>query len=160
MVGTSRIERFLRTDKPPFKAGDEVTALPGERTPLGIKAIVNGEYAGMLFKNEVFGRVTTGRPLTAWVKQVRDDGKLDLTLQKPGMARMDDAGELILARLKKQGGSLAVGDKSEPELIYKLLGMSKGTFKKAIGGLYKQGKIVLEDNCITLVVADSAPDGE
>lgn len=160
MVGTSRLERFLRIDRPPFKAGDEVTALPGEHTPLGIKAVVNGQYSGMLFKNEVFGRVMTGRPLTAWVKQVRDDGKLDLTLQKPGMARMDDAGERILVRLQKQGGSLAVGDKSEPELIYKMFSMSKGTFKKAIGGLYKQGKIVIEDNCITLVDATKADASE
>lgn len=161
MVGTSRLERFLRVD-PPFKAGDEVTALPGEHTPLGIKAVVNGQYSGMLFKNEVFGRLMTGRPLTAWVKQVREDGKLDLTLQKPGQDRMDDAGGRILTRLQKQGGSLAVGDKSEPELIYKMFNMSKGTFKKAIGGLYKQGKIVIEDNCITLVTAETSPaqDGE
>ena len=161
MVGSSRLERFLRVD-PPFKAGDEVTALPGEHTPLGIKAVVNGQYSGMLFKNEVFGRLMTGRPLTAWVKQVREDGKLDLTLQKPGQDRMDDAGGRILTRLQKQGGSLAVGDKSEPELIYKMFNMSKGTFKKAIGGLYKQGKIVIEDNCITLVAAETstAQDGE
>lgn len=79
--------------------------LPGN-TPLGIKAVVNGQYAGMLFKNEVFGRVMTGRPLTAWVKQVREDGKLDLTLQKPGLARMDDAGARILLRLQKQGAAL------------------------------------------------------
>ncbi len=158
MVGTSRLERFLSTAKPPFKAGDEVTALPGEHSPLGIKVIVNGQYPGMLFRNEIFGRVMTGRPQTAWVKQVREDGKLDLTLQKPGMAKVDDAGERILARMKKQGGSLAVGDKSEPELIYKLFAMSKGTFKKAIGGLYKQGKIVIEDNCITLT--DAAQGGE
>jgi predicted RNA-binding protein (virulence factor B family) len=137
-----------------------VTVLPGERTPLGIKADRQRRIRRHAVQERGVRPVTTGRPLTAWVKQVRDDGKLDLTLQKPGMARMDDAGELILARLKKQGGSLAVGDKSEPELIYKLLGMSKGTFKKAIGGLYKQGKIVLEDNCITLVAADNAPDGE
>jgi len=156
MVGTSRLERFLSTAKPPFKAGDEVTALPGEHSPLGIKVIVNGQYPGMLFRNEVFGRVMTGRPQTAWVKQVRDDGKLDLTLQKPGMAKVDDAGERILARMKKQGGSLAVGDKSEPELIYKLFAMSKGTFKKAIGGLYKQGKIVIEDNAITLTETGAA----
>ena len=161
MVGTSRLERFLRVD-PPFKAGDEVTALPGEHTPLGIKAVVNGQYSGMLFKNEVFGRLMTGRPLTAWVKQVGEDGKLDLTLQKPGQDRMDDAGGRILTRLQKQGGSLAVGDKSEPELIYKMFNMGKGTFKKAIGGLYKQGKIVIEDNCITLVAAETstAQDGE
>ncbi|MFR9704338.1 S1 RNA-binding domain-containing protein [Aeromonas sanarellii] len=159
MVGTSRLERFLRSD-PPFKAGDEVTALPGEHTPLGIKAVVNGQYAGMLFRNEVFGRVMTGRPLTAWVKQVREDGKLDLALQKPGLARMDDAAERILTRLQKQGGSLAVGDKSDPELIYKMFNMSKGTFKKAIGGLYKQGRIVIEDNSISLTGANAAGDGE
>lgn len=156
MVGTSRIERFLTPAGSNFKVGDEVTALPGEHSPLGIKVIVNGQYPGMLFKNEVFGRVMTGRPQTAWVKQVREDGKLDLTLQKPGLARVDDAGERILSRMKKQGGSLAVGDKSEPELIYKLFSMSKGTFKKAIGGLYKQGKIVIEDNAITLTDAGAA----
>lgn len=156
MVGTSRIERFLTPADHAFKVGDEVSALPGEHSPLGIKVIVNGQYPGMLFKNEVFGRVMTGRPQTAWVKQVREDGKLDLTLQKPGLARLDDAGERILIRMKKQGGSLAVGDKSEPELIYKLLGISKGTFKKAIGGLYKQGKIVIEDNAITLTDAGAA----
>ncbi|RXJ88284.1 nucleotide-binding protein, partial [Aliarcobacter trophiarum LMG 25534] len=162
MVGTSRIESFLTPAGSQFKVGDEVTALPGEHSPLGIKVIVNGQYPGMLFKNEVFGRVMTGRPQTAWVKQVREDGKLDLTLQKPGLARVDDAGERILSRMRKQGGSLAVGDKSEPELIYKLFSMSKGTFKKAIGGLYKQGKIVIEDNAITLVATetDSAVDSE
>lgn len=160
MVGTSRIERFLTPADHAFKVGDEVSALPGEHSPLGIKVIVNGQYPGMLFKNEVFGRVMTGRPQTAWVKQVREDGKLDLTLQKPGLARLDDAGERILIRMKKQGGSLAVGDKSEPELIYKLLGISKGTFKKAIGGLYKQGKIVIEDNAITLTDAGAAQAGE
>lgn len=160
MVGTSRIERFLTPADHSFKVGDEVSALPGEHSPLGIKVIVNGQYPGMLFKNEVFGRVMTGRPQTAWVKQVREDGKLDLTLQKPGLARLDDAGERILIRMKKQGGSLAVGDKSEPELIYKLLGISKGTFKKAIGGLYKQGKIVIEDNAITLTDAGAAQVGE
>lgn len=160
MVGTSRIERFLTPADHSFKVGDEVSALPGEHSPLGIKVIVNGQYPGMLFKNEVFGRVMTGRPQTAWVKQVREDGKLDLTLQKPGLARLDDAGERILIRMKKQGGSLAVGDKSEPELIYKLLGISKGTFKKAIGGLYKQGKIVIEDNAITLTDAGAAQAGE
>jgi predicted RNA-binding protein (virulence factor B family) len=151
MVATSRLERFLNDATSGFNIGDEVTALPGEHSPLGIKVIVNGQYPGMLFKNEVFGRVITGRPQTAWVKQVREDGKLDLTLQKPGMANVEDAGERILTRIKKQGGSLALGDKSEPELIYKLLGMSKGTFKKAIGGLYKQGKIVIEAHAITLV---------
>ncbi len=160
MVGTSRIERFLTPADHAFKVGDEVSALPGEHSPLGIKVIVNGQYPGMLFKNEVFGRVMTGRPQTAWVKQVREDGKLDLTLQKPGLARLDDAGERILIRMKKQGDSLAVGDKSEPELIYKLLGISKGTFKKAIGGLYKQGKIVIEDNAITLTDAGAAQAGE
>ncbi|WP_310504065.1 S1-like domain-containing RNA-binding protein [Aeromonas sp. BIGb0445] len=157
MVGTSRIERFLAQEQPPFRVGDQVTALPGEHTPLGIKVVVNDRYPGMLFKNEVFGRVMTGRPQTAWVKQVRADGKLDLTLQKPDIGeRMDDAGGIIMTRLRKQGGELALGDKSEPELISKQLAMSKGTFKKAIGGLYKQGLIVIEPHCIRLVAAPAA----
>ncbi len=93
---------------------------------------------------------------------MNNQSKMCLSEQHWGLARVDDAGERILSRMKKQGGSLAVGDKSEPELIYKLFSMSKGTFKKAIGGLYKQGKIVIEDNAITLVATetDSAVDSE
>jgi DNA-binding transcriptional ArsR family regulator len=81
----------------------------------------------------------------------RKDGKLDVTLNKPGLARKDEAGEKILARLQKQGGFLPVGDKSSPELIYSQFSMSKGTFKKAIGGLFKQGLITIEDGGIRLV---------
>lgn len=157
MVGTSKIDRHLATDRPPFKAGDEVSVQSGDHTPLGIKVVVNGRWPGMLFKNEIFGRLQTGRPTRAWVKQVRDDGKLDLTLNQPGMGKADDASGKILARLARQGGWLAVGDKSDPELIYQLFGISKGTFKKAIGGLYKQGRIQIEGEGIRLVNSEDEP---
>ncbi|MGL5948675.1 MAG: CvfB family protein [Aeromonas sp.] len=151
MFGTSRLERFLQPAGANLSVGQEVSALPWEHSPLGLKAVVNGQFSGMVFKNEQFGRVAIGRPMTAWVKQVRDDGKVDLSLQKLGLAKVDDAGARILTRLNKQGGSLAVGDKSEPALIYQHFSMSKGTFKKAIGGLYKQGLITISDFEISLV---------
>lgn len=151
MVGTSKIDRYLSSERPPFNAGDEVMVQTGDHTPLGIKVVVNGRWPGMLFKNEIFGRLQTGRPTKAWVKLVRDDGKLDLTLNQPGMGKADDAASKIVARLERQEGWLAVGDKSDPELIYQLFGVSKGTFKKAIGGLYKQGKIAIEAEGIRLI---------
>lgn len=158
MVGTSKIDRYLEGGRPPFNAGDEVTVQPGDHTPLGVKVVVNGRFGGMLFKNEIFGRLQTGKALRAWVKQVREDGKIDVTLHQPGMGKADDASSKILARLARQDGWLAVGDKSDPELIYQLFGISKGTFKKAIGGLYKQGRIAIEDAGIRLVAAPLADE--
>ena len=91
----------------------------------------------MLFRNEVFTRLPVGRRLTGYVKQVREDGKLDLSLQAPGETGREVVGDKILARLRKQQGFLPVSDTSAPELISNLFGISKGQFKKAIGGLYK-----------------------
>jgi predicted RNA-binding protein (virulence factor B family) len=151
VAATSKLDRFLDEGWPEYKPGDAVSILPCEHTPLGIKAVVDSRYWGVLYRNELFGKVTTGREIRGFIKQVREDGKIDLTLNQPGQAGTETAAEKIMARLQKQGGFLPVGDKSSPEVIYQLFTMSKGTFKKAIGALYKQGQILIEDDGLRLV---------
>lgn len=147
---TSKLERFLIEGWPEYQPGDSVSILPAEQTPLGIKAVVDGKYWGVLYRNELFGKVTLGREIRAFIKQVREDGKIDLTLNQAGQPGADAAAEKILQRLKKQGGYLPVSDKTQPEVINQLFAMSKGTFKKAIGGLYKKGLITLDEDGIRL----------
>lgn len=151
VAATSKLDRFLDEGWPEYKPGDAVSILPCEHTPLGIKAVVDSRYWGVLYRNELFGKVTTGREIRGFIKQVREDGKIDLTLNQPGQAGTQTAAEKIMARLQKQDSFLPVGDKSSPEVIYQLFTMSKGTFKKAIGALYKQGQILIEDDGIRLV---------
>ena len=154
VAATSKLDRFLDEGWPEYKPGDAVSILPCEHTPLGIKAVVDSRYWGVLYRNELFGKVTTGREIRGFIKQVREDGKIDLTLNQPGQAGTQTAAEKIMARLQKQDGFLPVGDKSSPEVIYQLFTMSKGTFKKAIGALYKQGQILIEDEGIRLVKSE------
>ena len=154
VAATSKLDRFLDEGWPEYKPGDAVSILPCEHTPLGIKAVVDSRYWGVLYRNELFGKVTTGRETRGFIKQVREDGKIDLTLNQPGQAGTQTAAEKIMARLQKQDGFLPVGDKSSPEVIYQLFTMSKGTFKKAIGALYKQGQIRIEDDGIRLVKSE------
>lgn len=151
VAATSRLDHFLTEGWPEYKPGDAVSVLPCEHTPLGIKAVVDNKFWGVLYRNELFGKLTLGREVRGYIKQVREDGKLDLTLNQPGQAGRDAASEKILSRLKKHDGFLPVGDKSSPEVIFQLFALSKGAFKKAIGGLYKQGIIRIEDDGIRLV---------
>ena len=150
VAATSKLDRFLDEDSANYRTGDEVSLLPCEHTPLGIKSIVDGRHWGVLYHNEIYGRVTLGREIRGYIKQVREDGKLDVTLNQSGAAGTDKAADKIMSRLAKQGGFLPVGDKSPPELISQLFAMSKGAFKKAIGSLYKQGKIDIEEGGIRL----------
>ena len=156
VAATSKLDRFLDEGWPEYQPGDAVSILPCEYTPLGIKAVVDSRYWGVLYRNELFGKVTIGREIRGFIKQVREDGKLDLTLNQPGKAGTETAAQKIMTRLQKQGGFLPVGDKSSPEVIYQLFAMSKGTFKKAIGALYKQGDIVIEEDGIRSSKAESS----
>jgi predicted RNA-binding protein (virulence factor B family) len=150
-TATSRLDHYLSIEMPRYEPWEEVDLLICEQTDLGYKVIVNKKFWGLIFYNEIFTTVKIGQRTKGYIKKIHEDGKLDVTLNKPGLARKDEAGEKILARLQKQGGFLPVGDKSSPELIYSQFSMSKGTFKKAIGGLFKQGLIVIESDGIRLV---------
>ena len=140
-------------DKQPveFQEGQKVELVIGDRTDLGYKARINNSREGMLYRNEVFQTLRKGQHITGFIKKVRDDGKIDLCLQKPGHEKVDEVSEKIVDTLKARGGFISVTDNSAPETIYGLFGVSKKTFKKAIGVLYKKGVILIESNGIRLI---------
>ncbi|MFW1367137.1 S1 RNA-binding domain-containing protein [Vibrio parahaemolyticus] len=150
IVGTTKFNKWL--DKTPvnYEVNEEVDLIIAERSQLGYKAIVNGKHWGMIFPSDVFGKLFIGKKLKGYIKQVREDGKIDLSLQKVGVAKMDDLSSKIIDLLEKKGGFLPLNDKSSPEAIFDAFRTSKGTYKKTIGGLYKQGKIVIEKDGIRL----------
>ncbi|WP_114785746.1 S1 RNA-binding domain-containing protein [Vibrio tetraodonis] len=151
IVGTTKFNKWLDKTPANYQRNQQVDLIIAERSDLGFKAIVEGQHWGMIFKSDVFGKLFIGRRLKGYVKGVREDGKIDLTLQKVGVAKMDDLSEKILDVLEKKGGFLPLNDKSSPEIIFSTFRTSKGTFKKTIGGLYKQGKIAIEEQGIRLI---------
>ncbi|MEF1328180.1 CvfB family protein [Vibrio sp. M260121] len=150
IVGTTKFNKWLDKTPANYEVNEEVSLIIAERSQLGYKAIVNGEHWGMIFPSDVFGKLFIGKKLKGYIKQIREDGKIDLALQKVGVAKMDDLSSKIVELLEKKGGFLPLNDKSSPEAIFDAFRTSKGTFKKTIGGLYKAGKIVIEKDGIRL----------
>ena len=140
-------------DKQPvgFQEGQSVELVIGERTDLGYKAMIDNSQKGMLYKNEVFQPLRKGQHIKGYIKKVRDDGKIDLCLQKPGPEKVDEVSEKIIDKLKEAGGFVSITDKSSPEIIYSLFGVSKKTYKKAIGALYRKRRIIIENDGIKLL---------
>jgi predicted RNA-binding protein (virulence factor B family) len=122
--------------------------LIADPTELGVKAVVDNTHWGILYQNEIFRPLRKGQKLTGYIKKVRDDHKLDLTLHEPGYGKIEPLADRILAELDKNDGLLKLGDKSPPEAIYQMFGASKKAFKQAIGALYKKHLIVIEDHSI------------
>ena len=133
-----------------FEEGESVDLLICDLTDIGYKAIINNSCEGLLYRNEVFQTLRKGQHIAGFIKKVRDDGKIDLCLQKPGAEKVDDVSKKIIDILKAQGGFIALDDKSPPEVIYRLFGASKKTYKKAIGALYKKRLILVESTGIRL----------
>ena len=150
ITASSKIDKFLDKSKPNFKPRQCVDLIIANSTDLGYKAIINHSHWGVLYKNEVFQRLSFGQSVTGYIKQVRGDQKIDLTLQG-GQEVRDQYAERILRYLKQNEGFAGLNDKSSPELISQLLGMSKKSFKKAIGGLFKQRVISIDDDGIRLL---------
>ena len=150
LTATARLDRHL--DKVPanYQVGQEVDLLVVERTDLGFKAIIDGKHWGLIHKNELFKFIRSGMREKGYIKELRADGKISLSLQPIGHEAASGLAEQIIERLRAQGGVLALGDKSPPELISEHFRVSKGNFKKAIGGLYKQGLIEIHDDRIQL----------
>jgi hypothetical protein len=151
IVGTAKIDKFLEKGSGELAEGDKVELLIANKTDLGVNAIIEGKYQGILYDNELFKPVRTGDVISGYIKKIREDEKIDLTLEKIGYDKVDPAQEQILEKLNKNNGFLPFNDKSEPEVIKKELAMSKKTFKKAVGALYKSRKISIEENGIKLV---------
>ncbi|MBT3725738.1 MAG: GntR family transcriptional regulator [Gammaproteobacteria bacterium] len=151
IVASSKIDKFLDDDKPHnFRPQQQVDLIIANTTDLGFKAIINNSHWGVLYKNDVFQRLSFGQSKKGFIKKVREDGKIDLSLQG-GQETRDKYAKIILQYLNKQNGFAPVHDKSDPQLISRLFGMSKKAFKKAIGGLYKQRIISIDKDGIRLI---------
>ncbi|ORT49786.1 GntR family transcriptional regulator [Vibrio sp. qd031] len=153
IVGTTKFNKLLDKTPATYENNQKVSIVIAEKSDLGYKAIVEGTHWGMIFTSDVFGKLFIGKTLSAYIKDVRDDGKITLSLQKMGVAKFDELSERILDLLNKKDGYLPISDKSSPEAIFDLFRTSKGTFKKSIGTLYKARKITIERDGIRL--ADS-----
>jgi len=150
ITASSKLDKFLSLQPPNYEEGEEVDLIIYEQTDLGYRAVVNHSHGGMVYKNEVFQKFLIGQQLKGYIKKIREDLKIDLSLQKPGFQGVDDISQTILKTIKDNGGRIAVTDQSRPEDIYSLFGVSKKTFKKAIGALYKKRLITIDTNGISL----------
>ena len=133
-----------------FHDGQKVALLISDRTEMGFIAVINGTHKGILYKNEVFQPLKIGQEIDGFIKKVRDDKKIDLCLQKPGYKVINPLSRKIMDKLQQRDGFIAVTDKTRPQVIADLFGVSKKTFKKALGNLYKKRLITLEKDGIRL----------
>ena len=151
VAATTKIDRFIADESVDFEIGQKVSLIIADKTELGVKAIVNHTHWGMLYQNELFQPVRRGQKVNGYIKQIREDGKIDLILQEPGYGKVVSLTDKILIKLNKNNGVLMLSDKSPPEEIYATFGVSKKVFKQAIGALYKKQLISIDKNGIKLV---------
>ncbi len=151
ITATARLDRYLDKLPPAYQVGQEVDLLVVEETDMGFKAIINNAHWGLIHKNEVFKFLRSGKQEKGYIKELRSDGKIALSLQPIGAQLTTSLNAQILDKLRANQGTLAVSDKSDPQVISDLFGVSKGNFKKAIGALYKDGQIVIHADRIELV---------
>lgn len=154
LLASAKIDKFLETDRLTVSEGEEVDVLVWQKTDLGYNVVVNQYHKGLIYANEVFQPLEIGDSLKGYVKKIREENKLDISLQKTGYEVVEPVAKQILEELQKGKGFLNLSDNSSPEDIYKRLKISKKVFKKAIGGLYKQGIIRITDEGIYLVGQD------
>ena len=151
LAASSKLDKFLDKTVAAYEDTEKVDLLICAKTDLGYKAIINGAHWGVIFHNEVFQSLERGQRMEGFIKQVRDDGKIDLCLHKPGYEKVTDLTEVILNHIKQQGGFMPITGKSSPGEIHALFGVSKKTYKQAIGALYKKRLIEFTDNGTKLV---------
>ncbi len=151
IMASAKVEKFLSKDMPAYQPGEEVEVMAWQKTDLGYKVIVDNKFSGLVYQKEIFKALEPGMRMPAYVRQVREDGKIDLTLQKDGLQKVGDFSGVLLQYIKEQGGHTPLNDKSAAEDIYDTFGVSKKTFKKAVGDLYKKRLILLVEDGIRLV---------
>lgn len=151
IVASAKLDKFLADSRRVFNMGEKVELTVWQQTDLGYKAIIENEGWGMVFHNDVFQPLERGQRLTGYIKRVRSDGRIDLALQPPGYGKVTDLTTVILNALKANGGFIPITDKTPPELIYDHFGVSKKTYKKAIGALYKKRLIEFTEEGTKLI---------
>ncbi len=150
VYGSTKTNRYLQDCEETFEADTEVEIMVCERTELGVKVIVNGKYSGLIFRSDISRPLRRGQKTIGFVSNVREDGKIDVRLDKVGLDKVLNSVDQLLEKLRADG-EIPLSDKSNPDDIRELVGMSKKTFKQAVGKLYKQRLIELGDGKITLV---------
>jgi uncharacterized protein len=151
VFATSKISKFLRKADDGITEGTEANLLIFDEGQLGWSVSINGVYEGLLYRDEVFEPIAIGETRKGYVKKIREDGKIDCFLRKPGFKGVLDSRDVITAALREAGGFLAVGDRTPPEEIKRLFSMSKKTFKRAAGTLYKDRLISIDEDGIRLL---------
>lgn len=164
IMASAKVEKWLENDKlaktngksdeedrPRLHVGDKVSALIWQKTDLGFKAIIENKYGALLYDSQVFKDIHTGDKVEAYITKIRPDGKIDIALQQSGRQHTEDFAEQLLRYLQYRGGRCRLGDKSSAEEIKEQFGVSKKTYKRAIGDLYKRRLITITDDGIELV---------
>jgi Uncharacterized protein conserved in bacteria len=151
IVASARLDKFLDRAPVDYAPRQQVDLLVCEHTDIGYKAIINNRHWGVLHDTDVFQPLRYGQRITGYIKKLREDGKVDLVLQPPGYAKVEGIAGELLEKLKAAGGFIAVTDKSPPEKIYALFGVSKKAFKQAVSALYRERLITIEADGLHLV---------
>lgn len=150
IVASAKVEHYFDPSFPPYRHGDEVDLLVWQKTDLGFKVIIDNRFPGLVYGNQVFRQIHTGDRLTGYIDMVREDGKVDVMLQPTGWRMTKETADIILDYMESHGGTCPLTDKSPAEDIYQQFQVSKKSYKKAIGDLYKRRLITIEDDCIRL----------
>lgn len=151
LVASCKVNRYFEKENIDLQIGQEVDLLIFEETDMGLNAVINNKYKGLIYENEIFQRVKVGTQMKGYVKNIREDNRVDLSLQKQGYENVEPNAERILTKLKANNGFLDITDKSDANYVMYQLEMSKKTFKKAVGALYRQRIIRLEEDGIYLI---------
>ena len=159
LVATPRIGKLLDQENISVYQGEEVDLKVYNETELGFQVIINNKHGGLVYENEVQDPIEIGDEVKGYIKQIRPDGKIDISLQPLGVASIEPNAQKVLDVLNGNGGTLALSDSSKPAEITAKLGMSKKAFKKAIGSLYKKRLILIDDHGIRLLVQTYVPEG-
>lgn len=155
IVGSTKLNKYVGNRIPRYSEGDTVDILAVHKTDLGYKVIVDNLFWGMIYNNDLFDPLSPGDRIPAYVKAVREDGKIDVTLRERGGERVFQLANRIMGYLRDAGGEMALSDSSSPEEIKAVFQCSKKDFKKALGYLYKKGKILIADGGVTLSPSDN-----
>lgn len=150
IVASAKVEHYFDPSFPPYRHGDEVDLLVWQKTDLGFKVIIDNRFPGLVYGNQVFRQIHTGDRLTGYIDMVREDGKVDVMLQPTGWRMTKETADIILDYMESHGGTCPLTDKSPAEDIYQQFQVSKKSYKKAVGDLYKRRLITIEDDCIRL----------
>lgn len=155
LVGSSRLDKFVTTDEVQLEIAQEVRLLVAEESDLGYTCIINGKYKGLIYHNDIYQDVFIGDEMTGYVKTIREDKLIDISFQKSGFKNVLDSTEVVMEYLENNNGFLNLHDKSTPEEISIRLSMSKATFKKAIGILYRHRKVLIKPDGVYLVTEET-----